>query len=237
MQFRFIKIFTIILAVVLLSKMLDILEHLTLKGFESNSNHEIAFTDGVDSFFSSNFFKEAKAEGDEAGISSEIPHANDLNAPINTSEEAAKRIMSVEQIETLSDVEIEILQRLHERKERLKNWEEDLKIKENVLSLTEEKIDKKLEELRVLKIDVEKALSEYRKEENEKTKSLVKIYENMKPKKAAAILEKMLMADLLTIMGRMKEKNAADIMASMDPKVAKELTSRLTRIGRLDNYN
>ena len=153
----------------------------------------------------------------------------------NSEDNVTEEIVSVEQIKKLSDVEIDILQRLSARKQKLLEWEEDLKIKESVLEITEEKIDKKLEELRMLKKAVEKALSEYRREENAKTKSLVKIYENMKPKSAAEILEKMKIADVLIIMGRMKEKNAAEVMAKMNPKIAKEITTRLTDIGRLDN--
>ena len=99
----------------------------------------------------------------------------------------------------------------------------------------EERIDKKLEEMRVLKRRLDKALDEYNKEEEKKTQSLVKIYENMKPKNAGIIFEKMRIEDILPIVARMKEKNAADILAKMDPRIAKEVTSRLTEIGRIQN--
>lgn len=144
-------------------------------------------------------------------------------------------LVSVEQIKTFTEEEIDILKRLADRRNRLLEWEEELEVKANVLSLTEEKIDKKLEELRVLKKKVEEALREYRKEEDKKTQSLVKIYENMKPKNAADIMAKMNINNILPIVDKMKEKNAAEILGKMDPRIAKEITSRLAEIGRLQN--
>lgn len=146
-----------------------------------------------------------------------------------------EKVVSVEQIRSLSDEDIDILKRLNERKKKLLAWEDELRVKHNVLSLTEEKIDKKLEALRVLKKKVESALQEYRKEEDKKTQSLVKIYENMKPKNAADIMARMKLENILPIVDKMKEKNAAEILAKMDPQVAKSITSKLAEIGRLED--
>jgi flagellar motility protein MotE (MotC chaperone) len=143
--------------------------------------------------------------------------------------------ISVDEIKSLSDSEIEILQRLSQNRDKLLKWEEDLKIKENVLRVTEERIDKKLEQLRMLKKEVEKSLTEYRKQEEQKTLSLVKIYENMKSKNAADILSKMEVDEIVPLIDKMKEKNAAEILAKMDPKSAKEVTTKLNRIGKLEN--
>lgn len=154
---------------------------------------------------------------------------------VNGSSDEEDGFVSVEQVKTFTEEEIDILKRLAERRTRLLDWEEELKVKENVLSLTEERIDKKLEELRDLKKKVESALKEYRKEEDKKTQSLVKIYENMKPKEAANIMARMKIENILPIVDRMKEKSAAEILAKMDPRVAKEITSRLTEVGRLKN--
>lgn len=134
---------------------------------------------------------------------------------------------------TFSPVEVDILQRLSERRERLDKWEIDLQVKENVLKITEQRLDKKLDELRQLKREVEASLAEYNKKEDEKIKSLIKIYENMKPKPAADILSKMDMQSLLPIMSRMKEKSAADILSKMDSERAETITSRLSELGRL----
>lgn len=155
------------------------------------------------------------------------------DAPAAATEE--NKVTSVDEIRQLSEEEIQILQRLSERKKRLVKWEEDLKVKSDVLALTEEKIDSKLDSLRALKKEVEKSLAEYRDVEEGKTQSLVKIYESMKPKNAADIISKMKIEDSVPIMTRMKEKNAAEIFSKMDPKTAKEITTRLTQIGKLQN--
>lgn len=151
----------------------------------------------------------------------------------------AAKVLSVDEIKSLSDTDIEILQRLSQSRDKLQKWEQDLSVKENVLKITEERIDTKLKQLRLLKAEVEKSLEAYRKQEEEKTKSLVKIYENMKPKNAADILQKMDVNELVPIIDKMKEKNSAEIMAKMDANVAKEITSKLNKLGRLENpdYN
>lgn len=149
--------------------------------------------------------------------------------------EPEEKPVSVDEVKTYTDAELEVLQRLSERRERLLKWEKDLQVKENVLTITEEKIDTKMEELRQLKKDVEASLKEYRTEEDAKTKSLVKIYEQMKPKNAADIFSKMKTDDIVPLINKMKEKNAAEILAKMDPKIAKEVTTKLNNIGKIRN--
>ncbi len=157
-------------------------------------------------------------------------HGDDKAADSEGSDE---KPVSIDEVKTYTDAELEVLERLSERRERLLKWEKDLQVKENVLKITEEKIDTKIEELRKLKKDVESSLTEYRKEEDAKTKSLVKIYENMKPKSAADILSKMRVDDIVPLVGKMKEKNAAEVLSKMDPKIAKEVTTRLSNIGKI----
>lgn len=169
--------------------------------------------------------KEEKSDGhDEGGAE-------------NGSEDAAaeEKPVSVDEVKTYTDAELEVLQRLSERRERLLKWEKDLQVKENVLKITEEKIDTKMEDLRQLKKDVEASLKEYRTEEDAKTKSLVKIYEQMKPKNAADIFSNMKVDDIVPLVAKMKEKSAAEILAKMDPKIAKEVTTKLNNIGKIRN--
>lgn len=151
--------------------------------------------------------------------------------PTDELEEATP--VSVDLQKKFSETEVSILQRLSERREKLEKWEKDLEIKENVLKITEQRIDTKLDEMRDLKKLVEKSLGEYNQKEDEKIKSLVKIYENMKPKNAADILAKMDMESVLPIMSKMKEKNAAEIFAKMDATIAEKITTQLSELGRL----
>lgn len=182
--------------------------------------------------------EENKKPGDkkEDKKDSKTPEKKDEKSsdkPEENTNNAEERPVSVDEVKTYTDAELEVLERLSERRDRLLKWEKDLQVKENVLKITEEKIDTKIDELRKLKKDVEVSLTEYRKEEDAKTKSLVKIYENMKPKNAADILSKMKTDDIVPIVSKMKEKNAAEILAKMDPAVAKEVTTKLNNIGKI----
>ncbi len=187
-------------------------------------------------FSSLNFGSQAIAQQQEQPKTDEKSATTEENkgevAPTSSSTDS---VVSIDEVKKLTDEEIQILQRLSERKKRLVKWQEDLKLKEDVLAVTEERIDKKLEELRKLKKEVEKSLTEYQKIEEEKTQSLVKIYENMKAKNAADILSKMKTAETLPIFSRMKEKNAADILSKMEPRIAQEITSALNQLGKLQN--
>lgn len=166
------------------------------------------------------------SEGGASGGGEGSQELNELNAVEENS-------LSVEQIRSLSDEEVDILRRLSDRRNRLLSWERELKVKSSVLSVTEERLDKKLEDLRTLKKKVDAALEQYQREEDKKTQSLVKIYENMKPKNAAEIISRMKIINILPIIDKMKEKSAADILAKMEPRIAKEVTSRLTEVGRM----
>lgn len=129
--------------------------------------------------------------------------------------------------------QIDILERLSIRRKQLEDWEKELSIKENMLNLSQARLQEKIEELRALKSDVEAKLAEYETKEDEKTKSLVKIYENMKPKDAARIFSTMEMETLLTVVENMKERTAAPIIAKMDSEVAKKLTEEFAARGKL----
>ncbi len=126
-----------------------------------------------------------------------------------------------------SQIEVDILQSLSARREEIAKWEEEVRMKENLLEATELRINKKIEEIKVLEGNVRKLLDEYSGIENSKIASLVKIYENMKPKSAAQIFDEMDMPILLLVIDKMSERKAAPILAGMDPKKAKEVTVEL----------
>lgn len=132
-----------------------------------------------------------------------------------------------------TQTEVDILQRLSKRREKLDEWQKEIETRENVLNLTQTKIDQKLSELRTLKKQVEEILAQYNAKEDAKTTTLVKIYENMKPKNAADIFSQMDMNTLLEVASKMKEAKLAPILAQMDPKLARELTERFAKRGKL----
>lgn len=132
-----------------------------------------------------------------------------------------------------SKTEVEILQRLSKRREELDSREKELKEQENILALTEQRIDKKIAELKDLKSQTETILAEYNKKEDEKVKSLVKMYENMKPKDAAEIFETLDNTTILLIVNKMKEAKAAPILALIKPEKSKEITVEFARQKKL----
>lgn len=123
--------------------------------------------------------------------------------------------------------ELDILERLAQRHTKLREWQSDLEVKENVLNITQTKIDQKLDELRVLKKEVEGLLAEYNAKDDEKNRRLIKVYESMKPKDAASIFSELDPATQLLVAGKMKEAKLAFILAEMNTKQAKDLTTRL----------
>lgn len=129
--------------------------------------------------------------------------------------------------------EINILERLSDRRKKLAEWEEELRLQRNVLVITETRIDDKLKELRTIKTEVEDRLKQYEVQEKEKIESLVKIYENMKPKDAAPIFTELDTPVLLKVASHMKEKKLALIMAQMPPERAREVTVDLAEFAKI----
>lgn len=128
-----------------------------------------------------------------------------------------------------TDEEIEVLQALTQRREELEARDRELQQRAALLAATEQRMDRKLEELKVLQATIEGLVSQHDAEEEKKFKSLVKIYENMKPRDAAKIFEQLDMEVLLEVVGRMSERKVAPILAEMDPGKAKEVTFELAQ--------
>lgn len=132
-----------------------------------------------------------------------------------------------------TQVELDILQSLSQRREELDVRAREIDMKEKVLATTELRINDKLEEIKKLKNDVDKLLQQYEGEEESHLSSLVKIYENMKPKDAAQIFNEMDLGILLDVIDRMSERKVAPVLAGMDPAKAREVTEELAEKRRL----
>ncbi len=148
-------------------------------------------------------------------------------------EQITRTLTPPEAMGGFTETEINVLKRLRARRETLEEWAADLQAREHSLDITEANIDRKLEELRALKAEVETLLADYSEKEEAKIKSLVKIYENMKPKAAAQIFQEMDTQILLQVVERMKEKAVANIFAKMQPDIATDVTERFAEFGTL----
>ncbi len=133
-----------------------------------------------------------------------------------------------------SQVELDILQSLAQRREELEDRDNELDLKEKLLEATELRINDKLDEMKRLEEEVSLLLEDYNKQEQSQIKSLVKIYENMKPKDAAQIFNELDMPILLEVIDQMSERKAAPILAQMSPIKAKEVTADLAEMRKLN---
>lgn len=130
---------------------------------------------------------------------------------------------------TLSQTEMDVLQKLTERRNTIDAREKDVERREAMLKAAEDQIERKLSEMRTLQNTIEGLLRQYNDQEDNKMRSLVKIYENMKPKEAAKIFEQLDMPIMLEVVERMKEQKVAPILAEMDPSKARAVTSELAQ--------
>jgi flagellar motility protein MotE (MotC chaperone) len=130
--------------------------------------------------------------------------------------------------------EVAVLQNLASRRDELARLEKDLDARERLLNVTEERLDKRIAELQVLRDSIESLVRQYDEQEESELQSIVKIYETMKPKDAASILGDLDMSILLGIMEAMKERKSASILAAMEPNRAREVTTELARQRAID---
>ena len=128
---------------------------------------------------------------------------------------------------SMSPAEVELLQKLAERRASLDKRAAEQSQREVLLEAAEKRIDEKIAKLEALKKDIGALVDKQSAEDDARLKSLVKIYETMKPHDAARIFEQLDMPVLLGVVERMKERNAAPILAALDPGKAKAVTLAL----------
>jgi flagellar motility protein MotE (MotC chaperone) len=133
----------------------------------------------------------------------------------------------------LTQSEIDLLQKLAERRVEIDARAREMETREAMLAAAESRIQRKVEELKALQATIESLVKTYDDQQNTKILSLVKIYENMKPKDAALIFEELEMEVLLKVAERMKERSLAPIMAKMNPQRAREITVELDQLRKL----
>ena len=163
--------------------------------------------------------EKADKKTDEAAADKE-----DANKEQAASDEEETKTVSVTD---LSDSEIEVLQRLVERRDALDKRDKELDLRDNLLRATESRIDEKISKLKEIEATIQDLLKAYDEQELKKLKSLVAIYEKMKPKDAARIFNSLDMDVLLDVTGLMKESKLAAILGKMEGERAKKLTVEL----------
>lgn len=123
--------------------------------------------------------------------------------------------------------EAEVLQNLSERRAALDGRERDLTMREQLIGVTEKRVEERLAELKSLEERLNVLLTKRDEAEEAQMTALVKTYENMKPADAARIFNKLDRQVLLTVASRMKPAKIGAVMAAMDAAKAQELTVML----------
>jgi len=132
-----------------------------------------------------------------------------------------------ETVTSLTQTEIDLLQKLSVRREAIDKRERELDMREALTKAAEARLAAKAAELDQVQKKIEDLMKLHDEKQAEKLNSLVAIYEKMKPADAARILEGLEMDILIDVLGRMKILRSAPILASMDPVRAREVTARL----------
>lgn len=108
---------------------------------------------------------------------------------------------------------------------------DDLENKKKELKRIESEVDKKLEQLNQMRVQVEKLLAEKDVKESKKIQELAKMYEKMTAEKAAMILSAVDQDLAISILAKMKTKSAAKILNNIE----REKAAKLSTAYSLDN--
>jgi len=124
--------------------------------------------------------------------------------------------------------EIELLQRLSERRKVIEAQAQELETREAMLQAAEGRIDGKISELQQLEQTLTALVAEADEQQKAKIGQLVRIYGAMKPKDAARIFNDLDMPILLTVVESMKESKVAPILSNMESNKATAVTEALS---------
>lgn len=147
--------------------------------------------------------------------------------PEKTAAAPAMPKLPEEMVTSLTQTEIDLLQKLSARREAIDKRERELDMREALTMAAEARLASKAAELDQVQKKIEDLMKLHDEKQAEKLNSLVAIYEKMKPADAARILEGLEMDILIDVLGRMKILRSAPILASMDPVRAREVTAKL----------
>lgn len=131
--------------------------------------------------------------------------------------------------------EIQLLQRLAERREELDQRERDMEVREKLLVATENGIDKKISSLKSIEAQIRALIEVHDEQEQLQIENLVKTYSAMKPKDAAGIFNTLDMDILIAIIEKMTPKKAAEVLSKMTTSNANQITVELATRKKLPN--
>ena len=179
---------------------------------------------------------QAQTGTDPTATDAAMPAADGLPTELMSTAAVAARMLADDPT-LLTQSEIDLLQKLAERRVEIDARARELDSRVALLAAAESRIDRKIQDFKALQATIESLIKTYDEQQDAKLMSLVKIYENMKPKDAALIFEELEMDVLLQVAERMKERSLAPIMAKMNPQRAREVTVELNALRKLPEPN
>jgi len=109
---------------------------------------------------------------------------------------------------------------------------EELEEKKKELKRLASEVDKKIDQLNQLRLQLEKQLAEKKAAESKRSQELAKVYEKMTAEKAAMVLGTIDQGLAIAILANMKTKSAAKILNNMDREKAAKLTTVFSTLER-----
>lgn len=120
-----------------------------------------------------------------------------------------------------------LLERLRNRRDEIEAKDRDLDMRDNLLRMTERKLDERIGELRTL--ENQAGQNGARNDAKTRYKPLVVMYESMKPKEAARVFDRLDTRILMDLVAHMNPRKVSEILAVMEPAAAEKLTVALAR--------
>lgn len=128
-----------------------------------------------------------------------------------------------------SPSEVEMLEALGKRREKIEEREKKLAERELQQSIVDKKLQTQLVNLKIIQEEIFRQLDQLDKAEVDKEKSLSRIYENMKPKDAAKVIDALDLPIAIGVLKRMSEKKLAAILAYVSVERARDITNDLSQ--------
>ena len=157
----------------------------------------------------------------------DMADAGDAAGLLEGSDNPAREFLYVDP-QSFTASEIELLQRLSERRETIDAQEKELVTREAMLRAAEGRIDGKIAELQQLEQTLVDLVAEADAQQQARIGQLVRIYGAMKPKDAARIFNGLDMPILITVVENMRENKVAPILSQMDAIKAVAVTEALS---------
>lgn len=170
-----------------------------------------------------------KGKGDEKAKSDDKGKADDKGKGKDGKAEPAKEAAQPPPPPPPTAAEIEVLEKLAERRKQLDARLKELDLREAMIRSAEKTLDDKLGELKQGETKAEAARAARDGSAGTSLKSLVVMYEAMKPRDAARVFEKMEPRMLVTLARQMNPRKLSEVMAQMTPDAAEKLTAGLIR--------